>query len=646
MYRVSCLVVLLGLTGMASAQSAAGVSERDFLSDMPIVLSVSRMPQRLDEAPGAVTVIDREAIRLSGARDVADLLRLVPGFQSSMAFEGIAPQVSYHGGFGGYSNRIQVLIDGRSAYSPYFIGSVEPGLQSVALADIERIEVLRGSNSAAYGARAFLGVINIVTRHTIDTLGAQASANLGNNGIRDAGASLGWGTGTATFRLGMDTRADQGLLGAVGTDRVRRVNFRSDLRLNNRDELELRAGAMAIDAGKGSASDVDNLARDTRFQTAYLQLDWRRALSEDADLRLNYSHAGESYRDTFPYSLAAFGLPGSLDIDLSGRGSNDTLSLVHTWRAAPTLRVVWGGEWRRERIQSAPLYNSDATLATDFSRLFGNAEWRLAPELIINAGAMAENSSTSGSNFAPRLMLNWHVADGQTLRGGVSKAYRPPSTYEQFADVRYTWQGMLLQVNTLASGTVRPESVRASELGYLGDFPTLGVNLDVRAFHELIGGFIEQKNAVKPKDYANRDDFAIRGLEYQLKWRPWAGAQLALGQAWVNIDIADQGPHSGSGMTLVAPKLATTLSFFQKLPGGLDLSLMHQDSGTRTLQGAGRDDQSAMTRTDLRLGAPLRLGSHRGELALVVQNLGSPYPDFAPKFMFGRRVFASLQIAN
>ncbi len=645
MHQLSCAVVLLGLCGIASGQPVAMVSERDFLSDMPIVLSVSRLPQRLDETPGAVTLIDRDMIHRSGARDVADLLRLVPGFQSSMAFENIAPQASYHGGFGGYSNRIQVLIDGRSAYSPYFIGSVEPGLQAVALADIERIEVLRGSNSAAYGARAFLGVINIVTRHTLDTLGAQGGVNVGNNGIRDVRAGIGWSSGNASFRLGMDTRSDQGLLGAVGTDRVSRVNFRSDLRLNNNDELELRAGAVAIDAGKGSL-DNDNLARDTRFQTAFLQLDWHRALSENADLALSYSHAGESYQDSFPYSLAGFGIADSIDIDLSGRGSNDNLSLVHTWRAAPTLRLVWGGELRRERIRSRPLYNTDATLVTDFTRLFGNAEWRLAPQLVLNAGAMAENSSTSGSNFAPRLMLNWHAADGQTLRAGVSKAYRPPSSYEQFADVRYSWQGFLLQVNTLASGTVRPESVRASELGYLGDFPALGVNLDVRAFHELIGGFIEQKNAALPKDYANREQFAIRGLEYQMKWRPWPGAQVVLGQAWVNIGIVDNGPHSDSGMTLVAPKLATTLSFFQKLPGGLDLSLMHQDSGTRTLQGAGRDDQSAMTRTDLRLAAPLRLGAQRGELALVIQNLGSPYTDFSQKFMFGRRVFASLQITN
>ena len=646
MQRLSCLVVLLGLAGLASGQPVAMLSERDFLSDMPIVLSVSRLPQRLDETPGAVTVIDREMIRRSGARDIADLLRLVPGFQSSMAFETIAPQASYHGGFGGYSNRIQVLVDGRSTYSPYFLGSVEPGLQAVALQDIERIEVLRGSNSAAYGARAFLGVINIVTRHSMDTLGAEGAVNVGNAGIRDARASFGWGAGSGTYRLGVDTRADQGLLGSSGGNRVSRFNFRSDTRLNSSDQLQMRAGALAIDAVKGEVGDIDNLVRDTRFQAAYLQLDWHRALSENADLALSYSHVGESNRDSFPYSLAVVGIPGSVDVDLGGRGSNDNLSIVHTWRAAPTLRVVWGGELRRERIVSRPLYNTDASLLTDFTRLFGNAEWRLATNMVVNAGAMAENSSTSGSNLAPRLMLNWHVADGQTLRGGTSRAYRPPSTYEQFADVRFSWQGRVLRVTTLARGNVRPESVQATELGYLGDFPAARANLDVRVFHELIGGYIQQRNATNPKDYENRENFSIRGLEYEMKWRPWQGAQLVLGQAWVNIGLPDGGPHSDSGLSLVAPRLATTLSLFQKLPGGLDLSLMHQASGTRTLQGAGRDDQSAMTRTDLRLGAPLRLGTSRGDLALVIQNMGSPYTDFAPRFSFGRRAFVSLRVEN
>ncbi len=84
--------------GPAQSQEGAAVSEQDFLSDMPVVLSVSRLPQPLDETPGAVTILDRDTIRRSGARDVADLMRLVPGFQVSNAFDSVAPQVGFQPG--------------------------------------------------------------------------------------------------------------------------------------------------------------------------------------------------------------------------------------------------------------------------------------------------------------------------------------------------------------------------------------------------------------------------------------------------------------------------------------------------------------------------------------------------------------------
>lgn len=657
MRQWSSLILLQGCIGLAAAQAAetdasalsGSVSERDFLTDMPIVLSVSRLPQRLDETPGAVTIIDRDMIRLSGARDVADLLRLVPGFQSSNSFETSAPLASYHGGFDAYSNRIQVLVDGRSVYSPYFIGSVGPGLQAVALSDVERIEILRGSNSAAYGARAMLGVINIVTRHTVDTLGAQVGVASGDNSIRDAQARIGWGNMDAGFRLSMDRRADASLAGSNGSNRVGRVNFSAELRPTLRDEVQLRAGNLEIDAGKGFANNIDNNLRGTSFESRYAQLDWRRSLAADEDLALSLSHSSESYSDVFPYSLIGLGINDSIGISGSGTSSNDTLSLQHTFRHDDSLRVVWGGELRREQVTSMALYNTDLPFVTNFTRLFGNVEWRLAQNWLLNAGAMAENNSVSGSNVAPRLMLNWRAAEGQTLRAGVSRAFRPPSTYENFANVRYYWNGHLLAVTAVATGDVAPEELLVRELGYLGTFPRLGLDLDVRLFHEQFSGFIRQKYGAGPKYYANDDNFPIQGLEYQLKWRPWRGAQLIFNQAYMDINALNVDPTvllAQSPTALAAPKLASTLSFFQKLPGGLDLSLMHQDSGTVVLQAAGRDQAVAFTRTDLRLGLPLRFGTSRGEVALVVQNLGSPYPDLRSEFQFQRRAFVTLTVEN
>lgn len=626
----------------AFAQALVAVSEKDFLDDMPVVLSVSRLPQRLDETPGAVTVLDRDFIRRSGARDVADLLRLVPGFQSSSSFYSVAPTASYHGAFDSYSNRMQVLVDGRSVYSPYFIGSIGPGLQTVALQDIDRIEVLRGSNSAAYGARALLGVINIVTRHTSETLGGQGSVSVGEGGVRDTEARLGWGQDRATYRITVDQRADDGLAGSNGNNQVNRVNFRSDFFTHAGDEVQLRLGGYAIDSGNGFPKNINDPLRNSQFESNYVQADWRRSLSADEDLAASWSHAQETYQDDFPFPLAALGLTGTYIVSGSGQASSDALSLQHTFRAGLSTRVVWGGEFRHETVTSTALYATDADFVTDFTRLFGNVEWRAAPSVVVNAGAMAEESSVTGATLSPRLMTNWHFAPGQTLRVGVSKAYRPPSTFEKFVDLKYVLpDGRVIQ-QILASGDVVPERVVTDELGYLGEFPQWGASLDVRAYREKITGFIRQVKGALAKDYANDEDFAIQGWEYQLKWRPWTGAQFILNQAYT--DIGAEYIVSRRGTAFAAPKRASTLVYFQKFSNGLDFTLSHQDSGTATLVGAGFESRQAFTRTDVRLGWPLRWGAHAGEVALTVQNLGAPYQDYFLGFDFQRRAFVTLRL--
>jgi iron complex outermembrane recepter protein len=365
-------VLMLSATGVA-AQSTA-VTEKDYLDEVPIVLSVSRLPQRLDETPGAVTLIDREMIRMSGARDVADLLRLVPGFRVSNSFESNAPQGSYHTTLSDYSNHIQIMVDGRSVYSTYLRGSTAPGLQTVALEDIERIEVFRGSNSAAYGARAFLGSINIVTRDLTETQGTMVHVARGERGIEDQMVRLGWGDERARFRISADGRNDSGLSGASGGSRVQRVNLRSDLRPDARDTIELRTGQTLIDTGVGFAGNADNNARTRRIETSYLQLDWRRNLDADQDLLLQAAHTEEVVRDNFVYTPAP-----SLLIDFGGRARNSNLLAQHTARISPALRWVWGGELRSEVLSSRPLYNTGSSFTMDFARVFGNAEWRCIP---------------------------------------------------------------------------------------------------------------------------------------------------------------------------------------------------------------------------------------------------------------------------
>jgi len=653
--RSLAIILLFWSFPVAAADQALAPTEKDYFGDMPIILSVSRLPQPLDETPGAVTVIDRDMIRLSGARDVPGLMRLVPGFQVTDSYEASAPQAVYHGGFGDFSNRIQVLIDGRSVYSTFFVGTAGNGLQTITLEDIERIEVLRGSNSAAFGARAFLGVINIVTRAPLDTQGVHVSKSSGERGVNDGLLQLGWGNEAANFRLTASRRGDDGLTsifgydhftkvtdylnGPYGRNRVSLANFRADLHPSALDTLEFRAGTSDQYSGTGNMFYPGNPQRERRFAASYLQADWRRVLGENADLALSFSHTDESYTDNFPY------LPiPPLVIDSGGSASNDALLVQHSFRSGENLRIVWGGELRHEAVRSMPLYNQPL-LTTNFTRLFGNLEWRIAPSLLLNAGALQEHSSLTGSAFAPRLMLNWHATPLHTLRFGVTKAQRPPSMFEKAANVRFVLNDILLDETFVARGNARPESILAREIGYLGEIPALRLNADVRVFHESIDGFIRTERYVDtrfvpskfPIDFVNADNFSIRGIEYQLKFRPWRDTQVLFNQSNIRIDSAKLE------VEMSAPTHASSLALFQKLPGGIDFSLIHHVSAAMTWQRLG-NRLTPTHRTDVRLALPFRVGATQGELAAVVQNLGSPYNDFNNTYFFWRRLFTTLSL--
>lgn len=136
---------LPALLSLAMVSWPAFGQEDLFFGDLPIVASISRLPQRISDAPTAVTVIDRRTIRAFGARALSDIFRLIPGFQT-FAQSDIPARVNYHGvtDDADFSPRVQVLVDGRSLHSPLFRNGMNWALVPVALEDIERIEVVRG----------------------------------------------------------------------------------------------------------------------------------------------------------------------------------------------------------------------------------------------------------------------------------------------------------------------------------------------------------------------------------------------------------------------------------------------------------------------------------------------------------------------
>lgn len=241
--------------------SNALAEDQLFFAELPVVASVSRLPQRQADAPASVTVIDREMLRASGVRSLNDIFRLVPGFQT-FAHSDTTARVNYHGvtDDNDFSPRVQVLVDGRSLHSPLFRGGVNWALIPVAIEDIERIEVVRGSNSVSYGTNAFLGVINIITVDPTLVNGASVSVSAGSQGVRDVTLRGGGRIGEGNFRVTYQEDSDNGLDDSYDWEdsyRVRRLDARVDYQLGMRDALEFNLGKVEGRFTRGRL-DFDN----------------------------------------------------------------------------------------------------------------------------------------------------------------------------------------------------------------------------------------------------------------------------------------------------------------------------------------------------------------------------------------------------
>lgn len=164
--------------------------------DLPQVLTATRLKQSAAGVPGSMTVLDSQLIRASGARDIPELLRLVPGMMIGYSASN-QPTVNYHGSNVSEARRMQVLIDGRSVYRAG-LATVDWSDIPVALEDIERIEVFRGPNTVSYGANALMAVVNILTRSPADSQGTRLKLSRGADGVNDFYASQGWAGRAAT----------------------------------------------------------------------------------------------------------------------------------------------------------------------------------------------------------------------------------------------------------------------------------------------------------------------------------------------------------------------------------------------------------------------------------------------------------------
>lgn len=647
----------LGLLSLATATQAE--DEAIYFSDLPVVASVSRLPQRLADAPTAVTVIDRDIIRASGARDLNDIFRLVPGFQTYPNTTESA-RVSYHGmGEGDYAPRVQVLVDGRSMYSPLFGGGVNWAVLPVALEDIERIEVVRGTNAVSYGSNAFLGVINIITVDPALTHGVSVSTSYGNQNVRDYNLRVGGKIGeVGDFRFTFKQQNDNGLTNQynwIDSYFSRLFDLRADVALSDRDSLQFNLGQAdgVTQVGRlkmpAAQPDPENPIRELMQRSSYLQLSWRRVLSPTSDLQVRYSYSVDQSSDEFGFRFID---GNTYHFNQSGDvGMRSELEVQHSLRLADAARLVWGASWRNDGMRSEWALPGQGMVHREVSRLFGNFEWKPVRWFTGNFGLAGEEDSLAGFHISPRLSTNFHLNSENTLRLGISRGFRTGSTVDYLGNEKVKF-GNLLYQNVFAGNPKMPsERLDTIEIGYLGDWRDWRASLDVRLFSEKIYDrlFRIDLGTANPKPDTSLPDATvpiqnihIYGVEYQFKWQPFENTRLLVNQAFARIDADYLASALGlAGSTLAEadkaqkideftersmPRRSSSLLLMQKLPLGLDFSIagywqdmMKWSTNTTSVR---------YHRFDTRLGYPFRFNGLRGELALTVQSLNGTHSEY------------------
>lgn len=679
--RLSLLALALLPPGLCAQQDEAA-----FLSELPVVLSATRLKQSRHETPAAVTVIDRHMIQASGARTLVDVLRLVPGMVTGFA-TGNHQVVSYHGMADEFSRRMQVLVDGRSVYQPDF-GGVSWSSLPLALEDIDRIEIIRGPNSVAYGSNSFLGVISILTRHAAEEQGTYTKLTRGSDDIGDALLRHGGRQGALDYRLSFQYQQDGGFDGIThyrnriwdnhDWSRTRRLTGRADYQASATDRWEFQAGIAESPQGKGALfSDLSDPPRTQHKENNFVQLRWERSNRTGHEFHVQFHRDEHVTRDLIligPVTtaldadtvnqLTGIPLPGTLTASalLDGylRTQRHDLEFQHRYSPAQGARFVWGGSLRMDRVRSEGWFGHDDWLYHHLYRVFGNAEIPVTQDLKLNLGAMLEHNDIIGHDLSPRLALNYRLAEQHSVRTAWSLASRTPAMIEEIGnlvgniDAELTVPGVGSQDFTVAeqlilsSGGLPRERIESVEIGYFGEFFERRLQLDVKVFYDEVDKLITLTTTQnKPIallsnnliDFEPTDRARLQGIETQLDWRPSTHTMVRFGHAYIDIDSDDlQEEYSQS-----APRNSYLLFASHRFPRQLDASLAWHY--TERMQWLEWESINAISRLDLRFAKGFRLGKQRAQLALVGQNILGDHVEFRRGNRFDPRIFIQFSLA-
>ena len=429
------------------------------------VVSVSSRPEPLAVAPAAIQVITHDEIRRSGATSLPEALRLA--HHLNIARKSAADWAITARGFNTeLANKLLVLIDGRTVYTPLFAG-VFWNRQDYFLDDIERIEVISGPGGTLWGANAVNGVINIITKRAGDTQGFSGTVASGSQVPGLAAARYGGAiTADTHFRIyGKFTAHDDERLpdGREASDawRTGRGGFRIDSTRSRTDTFTLQ-GDLYV-GREGLAGRPDG-----RTSGGNLLGRWTRRLSGQSDVSLQVYYDRASFTLPVPAQLlngTTVAPAGTLIDDL------DTVDVDFQHRLQPRRRhaLAWGFGYRftHDSVQNAPgLGFQPPVLNQSLSSVFVQDEITLARRLSVTVGSKLEHNGYTGFEAEPSARLQWTVRPSHLAWAAVSRAVRMPARVDR--DERLSTPGLApLFENLLVGGAgFASETVVAYEAGY------------------------------------------------------------------------------------------------------------------------------------------------------------------------------------
>jgi iron complex outermembrane receptor protein len=596
------------------------------------VTSVSKKAQPLADAPSSIFVITADDIRRSGASSLAEALRLAPNLQVAQVSAG-AYNIRARGINNTSANKLLVLIDGRSVYSPLFSG-VFWDVQDVLLEDIDRIEVVSGPGGTLWGVNSVNGTINVITRAAGDTRGGLLTASAGNQhavgGARYGGA-LGDHGHYRVYGHYVDRDRNTTAAGTLMDDALHKAQagFRADWD-HAGGKLMVQGNAYRGLVGQPlpgsiSISGVNLELGPIPVAGVNLTSHWSRRYADGSELVLQ-AYLDRTQR-TVPPTFAE-----KLDIL--------DLQLQHSVPLAPAHALVWGAELRygRDRVRGSDVFAFlPGNLTQRWESLFAQGEHDLRDDLQLTAGARLERNAYTGTEFLPNLRLAWRPAPGNLLWSAASRTVRAPSRLDRDAFVPGEPPFLL------AGGPeARSEVANVFEFGYRGQS---GGQLSYSAtvFEAHYNHLRTQEIAPSRTflTFASGMEGRTRGIEMWGTWQVSSAFRLSAGytaqREWLQLK---PGSNDAGAVATAGSDPAHTWLVRASVNPGLATEL---DLTVRGVAALSNPDVAGYATADLRLGWRPAAGV---ELSIAARNLGDgghgEFTGAQTRAEIGRSVHASV----